>query len=236
MLNQIFSSLSTSPTTETTTESKDDEKSVSDALELGVHYSKDDRLKISVIPPTLAKGAKRPPAIICCVVDVSGSMGSEAVIKDTNGKTESHGLSILDLVKHAIKTIIHCLEDTDYLSIVSYSSKAKVELNLIKMTKNGRKQALERLETLQPTGQTNLWDGVFNGLEVLRTSKEVKCEMNNSAVLLFTDGVPNIIPPKGHEAMLEKYIDQHSHIPTINTYGFGMFHLLSFHPNITVMC
>eukprot|EP01084_Bolivina_argentea_P213745 362931_1 len=108
------------------------EQKGSDLLELGVHSTKDDRLKISVIPPKLGKKLKRLPLIISCVVDTSGSMGCDAIIKDANGKEESHGLSILDLVKHSIKTIIECLNKNDYLSIISYSNKAKIITNLTK--------------------------------------------------------------------------------------------------------
>eukprot|EP00486_Rosalina_sp_Unknown_P009133 CAMPEP_0201579808 /NCGR_PEP_ID=MMETSP0190_2-20130828/27649_1 /ASSEMBLY_ACC=CAM_ASM_000263 /TAXON_ID=37353 /ORGANISM="Rosalina sp." /LENGTH=449 /DNA_ID=CAMNT_0048014787 /DNA_START=98 /DNA_END=1444 /DNA_ORIENTATION=+ len=201
---------------------QEEEKVGSDGLKLGVHCTKDNRLKVSVIPPTLAKSLTRLPAIVCCVVDTSGSMGSDAVIKDANGKTESHGLSILDLVKHSIKTIIHCLDDDDYLSIVSYASKAQRVTELMKMDKKGKESTLAALNNLQASGQTNLWDGLFNGLEILRENKSINCSMNNSGVLLFTDGLPNIIPPKGHQAMLDKYIDTNQELPAIiNTYGFG---------------
>eukprot|EP01083_Nonionella_stella_P075874 206471_1 len=199
-----------------------EQKAGEEGLRLGVHCTKDDRLKVSVIAPTLPKNLNRLPTVICCVVDTSGSMSSEAIIKDATGKTESHGLSILDLVKHAIKTIVHCLDDNDYLSIVSYSSNATVVTQLIKMDKKGKKKTLDSLENLRASGQTNLWDGLFNGLEILRKNKNIDCAKHNSAVLLFTDGLPNIIPPKGHQGMLDQYIDANQElVGIINTYGFG---------------
>ena len=45
---------------------------------------------------------KRAPVDICCVIDVSGSMGNTATIKNANGNTESNGLTILDIVKHGV--------------------------------------------------------------------------------------------------------------------------------------
>jgi hypothetical protein len=64
----------------------------------------------------------RPPTDVCCVVDVSGSMGSEC----TNGDSESQGLSVLAVVKHACKTVVHSLTPEDRFCLVSYSTNAKV--------------------------------------------------------------------------------------------------------------
>lgn len=69
---------------------------------------------------------KRTPCDICCVVDVSGSMGSEAKLKNESGAVESHGLSLLDVVKHSVKTIVHTMRAEDRIAVVSYSDSAKV--------------------------------------------------------------------------------------------------------------
>jgi len=78
------------------------------------------------------------------------------------------------------------------------------------------------LETLVAEGQTNLWDGLFNGLEVLRRGNSETSGSNNMAIFLLTDGEPNIIPPRGHTQMLQRYKDQHKDFSClINTFGFG---------------
>eukprot|EP01084_Bolivina_argentea_P280435 479600_1 len=197
-------------------------KDGNDLLHLTVDNAHKDRLRISVIPPTLGKKMKRLPVMLCCVVDTSGSMGCDAVIKDENGKSECHGLSILDLTKHSIKTIVECLNKKDYLSIVSYSNEAQVVTPLTKMTKKNKKKTLAALNDLQADGQTNLWQGLFHGLEQLRTCKDMESAYHNSAVMLFTDGLPNMIPPKGHMAMLSDYMEEHKRLNcVIHTYGFG---------------
>merc|ERR1712228_87032 len=90
------------------------------------------------------------------------------------------------------------------------------------MKKKNKKKTLEALNNLQADGQTNLWDGLFNGLEQLRKCKEIECQYYNATVMLFTDGLPNVIPPKGHIAMLDRYMQQHKDLNAcINTYGFG---------------
>eukprot|EP01083_Nonionella_stella_P234228 824605_1 len=78
-------------------------KDGNDLLHLKVDNAHKDRLRISVIPPTLGKKMKRLPVMLCCVVDTSGSMGCDDVIKDENGKSECHVISNLDFTKHTNK-------------------------------------------------------------------------------------------------------------------------------------
>ncbi len=52
------------------------------------------------------------------------------------------------MLKHAVKTIIHTLEERDRFSLISYSDDARVEFDLMSMTKENREQALLALEKL----------------------------------------------------------------------------------------
>ena len=62
----------------------------------------------------------------------------------------------------------------------------------------------------------------MNGLEQLRKCKDVNCTNSNATVMVFTDGLPNVNPPKGEIGMLDKYMQQHKALNAcINTYGFG---------------
>lgn len=96
------------------------------------------------------EGTKRTPCDICCVIDISGSMGTEVDMKDANGSTEKSGLSILDIVKHAIKTIINNLNEEDRLSIISFHSTASRITGLEFMNEKGRRKAEEELDKLYP--------------------------------------------------------------------------------------
>jgi Mg-chelatase subunit ChlD len=104
----------------------------------------DGFVHFSIHPP---QDERRSPCDICCVVDTSGSMSDRAEIQ--NDKNEQYGLSQLDLVKHALKTIIHSLQDQDRLSIVSFSDSAKIEIQLTKMNDEGQKNALAAVEQLR---------------------------------------------------------------------------------------
>jgi hypothetical protein len=171
---------------------------------------------ISVIPPV--GGQVRTPCDICCVVDVSGSMSSPATM-NSGADTENHGFSVLDIVKHALRTIIHTLNDADRIAVVSYSSTAKEVCGLTLMNYDGKTAVSDAVDKLAPGGQTNIWDGLLKGMEILRSSSS---SGRFACLMLLTDGLPNIIPPEGHLLAVQRYRDQYQSLPCrINTFGFG---------------
>jgi Mg-chelatase subunit ChlD len=145
-------------------------------------------------------------------------MGTEVEIQGGDDK-EKFGLSQLDLVKHALKTIIHSLTQNDRLSIVSFANSASILFKLHQMDADGRSSALAALERLNDNGQTNLWDGLRTGLEVLAEGQRSKG--SNVALFLLTDGCPNVEPPRGHLPTLISYKAKMKFTCSINTFGFG---------------
>jgi hypothetical protein len=173
-----------------------------------------NELLISITP---SNGITREPAEICLVIDTSGSMGVNVTLKNDSGSSETYNIDILDLVKNATKTIINVMETYDVLSIVGYSSEAHVILEKCPMTLEGKAKATKLIESLQPSGQTNLWDGLHKGLETISD-----VENKNTTIFLLTDGQPNIVPPRGHIPMLNRYMDDHKNMScNINTFAFG---------------
>ena len=178
-----------------------------------------DNLLVSLDVPESQEG--RAPADIVAALDISGSMGSDAAIS-INGSTERDGLSLLDIVRHAVKTILGSLTENDRLCLVSYHTSAECILEFTYMDSIGKQKAIRILDGLIPLSTTNIWDGLHTSLEEIREKSRPGC---NSAVILLTDGVPNIIPPRGHIPMLEKYLDQYNNLDTVvHTCGFG-YHL-----------
>lgn len=88
-------------------------------------------------------------------------MADEAKIKNEKGDVERNGLSILDLVKHSVKTIINNLNENDRLSLVAFHTSAYKVTDLTPMNENGKARAIEELEKLRPLDSTNIWDGIF---------------------------------------------------------------------------
>ena len=167
---------------------------------------------------------ERIPSDIVCVIDVSGSMGSEASV----GGLETTLLSLLDITKHAVKTIINTLEDQDRLALISFSDNAQVVCGLTVMNAAGRARATDLVNTLHDGGSTNLWDGLVKGLDVLKgrtvdAVAGVPGKLRNGAIMLLTDGQPSIEPPRGHLPMLRRWRDQNEgKFPgLISTFGFG---------------
>lgn len=172
---------------------------------------------VSIHPPE--GDGERAQADICCVIDVSGSMRALATFEDEEGNQKSDGLTVLDLVKHAVRTVMHMLGDRDRLSLVSFSTKAQTVLPLTAMTAAGRAEAMAALDRLQPGGTTNIWDGIHSGMESLRPKAEPG---RASSLLLLTDGQPNVVPPKGHIAEVRDYKDEFADFSfQLNTFGFG---------------
>lgn len=159
---------------------------------------------------------RRHPATIVCVVDTSGSMCSEAAVQGV----ESTGLSMLDIVKHAVRTVLTTLGDHDRFGLVTFSTQGKVSFQLMYMNAAGKALALSKVADLFTGGSTNLWDGLRLGMDMLAAAGDTA---GNSALFLLTDGVPSEIPPRGHIPMMQRYRDTNGgrYPGTINTFGFG---------------
>ena len=69
------------------------------------------------------------------------------------------------MVKHSVNTIIHSLNEDDYLGIVTFSNQARVDFQIAKMSADGKTKALDMTKKMRTEGATNLWDGIRLGLE-----------------------------------------------------------------------
>jgi len=195
------------------------------ALTLECHLSEDSpadggdmKLAVSIqVPDVLV----RPPVDICCVVDISGSMG-EVATYEQDGVVKDDGLTILDIVKHAVKTVVHTLKDEDRFALVAFDENVDRVLALTVMTEAGREQAVAAVNSLEPRGRTNIWGGVLEGMEALREPAHKAGAGRLKTLLLLTDGLPNISPPRGHVAELKDYKEKHPDFGfQISTFGFG---------------
>lgn len=165
------------------------------------------------------------------VVDNSGSMGSNASNPNSVEKTN---LTVLDIVKHTCKTIINTLNDEDELFIIKYSNKATLVLELIKMDTNGKSRAIAAVDTIKPEGMTNIYDGIKMASDLLGKQTD---NTFNTSIMLLSDGVPNIEPPKGTFLQFKKDIEdlQDNHF-LINTFGFGYSVEVAVLKNIATLC
>lgn len=174
-------------------------------------------LVVTIEPPQVPQNEKlsHTPCDIVLVIDVSGSMAAEALIPGSSDQ-ESTGLSVLDLVKHACRTILSTLNEGDRLAIITFSNNATEVQKLTVMNDANKKIAEKNIEKMCVQGATNLWAGLRKGIECLSTQDNTS---RVPAVMLLTDGVPNhMCPPAGYVPALREMGDIR---PTIHTFGFG---------------
>lgn len=110
----------------------------------------------------------------------------------------------MDIVKASVKTVMHTLTDDDRMALVVFSDQAGICFNLTNMTQQGRLECSSKLDANNPHGKTNLWSGLLASLDILREGQEPGVHRKKQ-ILLLTDGMPTISPPRGHAAELRDY-------------------------------
>jgi uncharacterized protein YegL len=180
-----------------------------------------DGLLVSVKPPrqpsSISGKLRHVPCDIVLTIDVSGSMSAEAPPPAVDpDDVERNGLTVLDLVKHAARTILETLDETDRLAIITFSTDAKVVQRLMYMTRENKKLALDNINALQSDSMTNLWHGILESIKVFDGDERSNCV---PAIMVLTDGLPNhMCPSQGYVRKIRSY----GKLPaSLHTFGFG---------------
>jgi hypothetical protein len=169
--------------------------------------------------------------IIC--LDISGSMGMEATVKDASGSESSQGLSLLKIAIHATKTLIASLSENDLLSIVTFHADSDIIESVIEYNEHQKVRIFDKLDKITTKGTTNLEAGLNNCYNLCSTQKEL---FNN--IIVFTDGRPNSIK-KTWSDIIDNNIEKYNVNPRIDTIGFSYnievdtLNLISSHTNGT---
>ena len=169
----------------------------------------------SARPP---EGARRTPSDLSCVIDVSWSMSMEASVKAATGASESNGLSMLDIAKHAVRTVIQTLNEQDRLCIITFCRQGEIVLPLTQMDEAGKAKAEEVLEKMNFGSGTALWQGLYRSFEELYRNR---AEDRLGHTMLLTDG-----ETEDAEQLLTYLKESHGRyggrLPsTVSTFGFG---------------
>ncbi|KAI0878626.1 U-box domain-containing protein [Hypoxylon argillaceum] len=183
-----------------------------------------DGVLVQVRPPVQPSDSTidHVPCDIVLVIDVSGSMNEDAPapVRDEQGNAtkEYFGLTVLDLTKHAARTIVSTLNEGDRLGIVAFSTRAKVVQELVPMTQVHKEEVNKKIDGMLADGLTNLWAGISEGLKLLEHGD---AGGRVTALMVLTDGQPNYMcPGQGYVTKLRSM----SPLPAIiNTFGFGYF-------------
>eukprot|EP01065_Artemidia_motanka_P044731 TRINITY_DN6416_c0_g1_i1.p2 TRINITY_DN6416_c0_g1~~TRINITY_DN6416_c0_g1_i1.p2 ORF type:complete len:273 (+),score=66.62 TRINITY_DN6416_c0_g1_i1:484-1302(+) len=144
-------------------------------------------------------------------------MGVNAVVKGASA-TEKTYLSVLDLVVHSVRTVAKVLSPQDTLSIVTYATEEKVVCTRVVMDDAGKRKVELITKTLEANGQTNLWGGLHAGLKILGAPTPGR----QGQLMLLTDGVANVEPPRGTFQMLRRVRGTGDGLrATVHTFAFG---------------
>ena len=102
-----------------------------------------------------------PPVDILAVLDISGSMGHSAAGKN-DGSTVyvDLGFSLLDLLKHATKSIIKTMRPEDRLAIIKFDTKQEVIMEFTCMTTENQEKAVLLIDGLEPRKGTNIYSAI----------------------------------------------------------------------------
>ncbi|AYV82270.1 MAG: hypothetical protein Homavirus23_1, partial [Homavirus sp.] len=140
------------------------------------------------------KGGNIRPSVFVCALDISSSMGDSIGNNNQHASNEVSKYNRFDLVKHSLNTLIHCTRPEDRLALITFSHDANTILPLSYMDARGKGLALDTLNNIRIGGNTNLWSGIRDSVNVM---KNVHDNDVNKFALTLTDGEPNVNPPKG---------------------------------------
>ena len=158
------------------------------------------------------------PQDIVLVIDHSGSMNMAVEAKDAQNNNIESGMSIQDIVNHAAKTVAKSLNNTSRLAVICFDSTITIVFDLMVMTEINKANAIDKINTIKPRYQTNIWGGIEQALQILDSRID---KTRNSAILMFTDGQPNISPARGEVETLKRIRSTKNFTTPIYTFGFG---------------
>ena len=155
---------------------------------------------------------------IILVIDRSGSMNLGVQAKDENNNTIENGMSIQDIVNHAAKTVTKTLDKNSRLAIIAFDNEIILISDLKLMNTLNKNNIISKIDSIEPRYQTNIWGGIEKANSILDSRDD---KSRNSAILMFTDGSPNISPARGEVETLRRLRIKNNFSTPIYTFGFG---------------
>jgi hypothetical protein len=155
---------------------------------------------------------------IIIVIDRSGSMNTAVQAKDQDGNNMEDGMSVQDIVNHAAKTVVNTLDKNSRLSVIIFDNLIEMLFDLLPMTDMNKITALDKITGIKPRAQTNIWGALEMAIDVLDSRED---KSRNGAILMLTDGAPNISPARGEVETLKRLRISKNFTSPIYTFGFG---------------
>ena len=180
------------------------------------HFHIKFKIDESTIPNDLVDGHLSQDVIL--VIDRSGSMNAAVEAKDKDGNKLESGMSIQDIVNHAAKTVAKTLDKNSRLAVIAFDTEITTIMDLSLMTEMNQSNALRLIENIRPRYQTNIWGGIQTAIEILEKRED---KSRNSAILMLTDGQPNVSPARGEVETLKILRYKKNFYTPLYNFGFG---------------
>ena len=161
---------------------------------------------------------KHLPQDIVIVIDHSGSMSNFAESQNENGENCESGLSNQDIANHSAKTVAKTLDSNSRLAIIKFDNNIDIVFDLMNMTELNKTRALAQIDTITPRGQTNIWGGIEEAIKILDERDD---KSRNGAIIMLTDGIPNLSPARGEVETLKRLRVNKNFTSPIYCFGFG---------------
>lgn len=155
--------------------------------------------------------------LVLCI-DRSGSMSTPVEAKDESGSKLEDGFTQQDIVNHAAKTVAKSLSSKDRLAIVIFDNKIETIFELLPMTPVNVSLCMSKINNIKPSGQTNIWNAIETAYQILSSRTDTT---RNSAIMLLTDGIPNVSPARGEIETLKRKKKTDGYQSPLYTFGFG---------------
>ncbi len=147
------------------------------------------------------KPRARVPTDVSLVIDTSGSMAGAKI----------------DNARRAAALLVDDLADGDIVSIVSFSDDARTLVEPTVLSTQTRTQLKARIAQLQPTGSTNMFDGLGLGESHVARAPATHAVRR---VVVISDGIANVGPssPEALGALAERGLRFHAQV---TSFGVG---------------
>jgi len=166
---------------------------------------------------SVSKDDLLPIDLVLCI-DRSGSMNTQVEAKDESGSKLEDGFTQQDIVNHAAKTLAKSLSSKDRLAIVIFDNRIETVFELLPMTPVNVSLCMSKINDIKPSGQTNIWNAIETAYEILGKRSDTT---RNSAIMLLSDGFPNVSPARGEIETLKRKKKTVGYESPLYTFGFG---------------
>lgn len=122
-----------------------------------------------------ARPSVRPPMDVALVIDTSGSMAGAKI----------------ENARSAASTLVRNLEDGDIVALDAFSDSAKTLVPPTRLDARSRRQILDAISRLAPTGSTNMFDGLTMGEAQVAQAPATHTVRR---VVVISDGIANVGP------------------------------------------